>query len=211
MPFVTEQLWHQLPRAPADNNKAANALMLTDWPQMSDDEPLVTSDDAVDQFECFQELTRKIRNARAEYNVEPGKRISAVVIAAGDVRVSLENEIKSLVSLAKLDPAEVFVYEAGSAEAKKASEVESVQIVVRDGVEAYLPLSGLIDPEKERNRLEKQKEKLTREIQKLSGRLQSKGFIDKAPADVVAKAKTELAELEDQAAKVQSSLASLSQ
>jgi valyl-tRNA synthetase len=81
--------------------------------------------------------------------------------------------------------------------------------VVQDGVEAYLPLSGLIDPEKERQRLEKQSEKLAKEIQKLSGRLQSKGFVDKAPPAVVDKARSELAELEDQAAKIETSLAAL--
>jgi valyl-tRNA synthetase len=184
--------------------------MLSDWPQMDDQRPLVTSQEAVSQFECFQALTRKIRNARAEYNVEPGKRISAIVIASGDMLEMLRKETKSLVSLAKLDPAQVSLYESGSEAAKKAlNEVESVQLVVQDGVEAYLPFSGLIDPEKERKRLEKQNEKLSKEIQKLSGRLTSKGFTDKAPPEVVERARTELAELEDQAAKVQASLAAL--
>lgn len=211
MPYVTEKLWHHLPRPASDDNKAANALMLADWPQMNDESPLVTSDEAVAQFECFQALTRSIRNARAEYNVEPGKRISAVVIAKGELFSALEKEMKSLVALAKLDPESVAIYEAGSDAAREATAVESVQLVVQDGVEAYLPLSGLIDPEKERKRLEKQNEKLKKEIQKLAGRLQSKGFVDKAPPEVVDKAKAELAELEDQAAKVQSSLSSLLQ
>ena len=51
--------------------------------------------------------------------------------------------------------------------------------------------------------------KLAKEIEKLSGRLQSKGFVDKAPPAVVDKAKAELAELEDQASKVKSSLEAL--
>jgi valyl-tRNA synthetase len=132
------------------------------------------------------------------------------VIASGDILEMLRKETKSLVSLAKLDPAQVSLYESGSEAAKKAlNEVESVQLVVQDGVEAYLPLSGLIDPEKERKRLEKQNEKLSKEIQKLSGRLTSKGFTDKAPPEVVERARTDLAELEDQAAKVQASLAAL--
>jgi len=67
----------------------------------------------------------------------------------------------------------------------------------------------LIDPEKEKKRLAKQKEKLQKEIQKLAGRLQSKGFVDKAPESVVMKARSELAELEDQAAKIEASLSSL--
>eukprot|EP00544_Gedaniella_sp_CCMP2646_P006084 CAMPEP_0202496132 /NCGR_PEP_ID=MMETSP1361-20130828/19001_1 /ASSEMBLY_ACC=CAM_ASM_000849 /TAXON_ID=210615 /ORGANISM="Staurosira complex sp., Strain CCMP2646" /LENGTH=994 /DNA_ID=CAMNT_0049127377 /DNA_START=8 /DNA_END=2992 /DNA_ORIENTATION=+ len=209
MPYVTEQLWHHLPRAPATDERAAHALMLADWPQLDDETPLVTSDEAVHRFQCFQALTRSIRNARAEYNVEPGKRISAVIVAKGELLEALEAEAKSLVALAKLDPDQVTFYEAGSDEAKAATAEESVQLVVQDGVEAYLPLSGLIDPEKERQRLEKQSEKLAKEIQKLSGRLQSKGFVDKAPPAVVDKARSELAELEDQAAKIETSLAAL--
>ena len=210
MPFVTEQLWHHLPRAAYDKNRAADALMLSDWPQMDDSSPLITSETAVSQFECFQALTRKIRNARAEYNVEPGKRISAVIVASGDVLGVLKTEVKSLIALARLDPEQVLMLEANSAEAKDAMQQESVHLVVQDGVDAYLPMSGLIDPVKERLRLQKQNEKLTNEIKKLSSRLESAGFTDKAPPDVVEKAKSELAELQEQAAKVQSSLSALS-
>eukprot|EP00527_Entomoneis_sp_CCMP2396_P000385 CAMPEP_0198142364 /NCGR_PEP_ID=MMETSP1443-20131203/5168_1 /TAXON_ID=186043 /ORGANISM="Entomoneis sp., Strain CCMP2396" /LENGTH=389 /DNA_ID=CAMNT_0043805345 /DNA_START=52 /DNA_END=1221 /DNA_ORIENTATION=- len=209
MPYITERLWHHLPRAAAGEEQAAHSLMLADWPQMDDGTPLVTSEAAVDQFECFQALTRSIRNARAEYNVEPGKRISAVVIASGKMLEELEKEKLSLVFLARLDPDQVSIFEAGSDEAKAATAVESVQVVVRDGVEAYLPLSGLIDPVKERKRLEKQDERLQKEIEKLAGRLQSKGFVDKAPPAVVDKVKDDLAEMEDQASKVKASLEAL--
>jgi valyl-tRNA synthetase len=209
MPYVTEQLWHHLPRAPATEDQAAHSLMLSDWPQM-DDTPLITSSESERTFECFQALTRSIRNARAEYNVEPGKRISAVVIASGELRIELEKEIKSLVALARLDPDQVAVYESGSDEAKAAaSEEASVQLVLQDGIEAFLPLSGLIDPVKERARLEKQQEKLEKEIEKLALRLNAKGFVDKAPAAVVDKANEELAELKDQAKKVRNSLEAL--
>jgi valyl-tRNA synthetase len=208
MPFVTEQLWHHLPRSPK-TDQSVHALMLADWPQMNDNVPLVTNNEAVESFECFQDLTRSIRNARAEYNVEQGKRISATVIASGIMKDQLTQEMKSLVSLAKLDPLKVSIFESSSDEAKAAASIESVRIVVRDGVEAYLPLSGLIDPEKERKRLEKQAEKLGKEIDKLAARLQSKGFTDKAPPALVDQAKAELAELESQATKVKSSLLAL--
>ncbi|KAL7541655.1 hypothetical protein ACHAXR_011106 [Thalassiosira sp. AJA248-18] len=208
MPYVTEQLWHHLPRAPQADGTAANALMLADWPQM-DDTALVTDKDAIATFECFQALTRSIRNARAEYNVEQGKKISATIVASGHLKDAIEAEIKSLVMLAKLDPDSAAVVESGSDEAKAAAAGDSAQLVVQDGVEAYLPLSGLIDAEKEKQRLEKQATKLKVEIGKLAGRLQSKGFVDKAPPAVVDKARAELAELEDQASKVQASLDAL--
>jgi valyl-tRNA synthetase len=212
MPYVTEHLWHHLPRQPATDNgeKAANSLMLADWPKMNDDSPLVNSKEAVDMFESFQALTGRIRNARAEYNVDPAKKISAVIVASGELFEMFESEMKSLVTLAKLDPDQVSVVLPGSEKAIAAAASESVQLVVRDGVEAFLPLSGLIDPEKERKRLHKQNDKLTIEIEKLSGRLQSKGFVDKAPKDVVDRVKAELVELQDQAAKVRSSLEALS-
>mmetsp|Transcript_23181 Transcript_23181/g.37623 ORF Transcript_23181/g.37623 Transcript_23181/m.37623 type:complete len:417 (+) Transcript_23181:373-1623(+) len=209
MPYVTEQLWHHLPRAPKTDDMAANALMLADWPQMDDNAPLVTDKDAIATFEVFQALTRSIRNARAEYNVEQGKKISATIVASGHLKEAIEAEVKSLVMLAKLDPEQVAVVESGSEEAKEVSAGDSAQLVVQDGVEAYLPLSGLIDVEKEKARLEKQSTKLAKEIEKLAGRLQSKGFVDKAPPAVVDKARAELAELEDQASKVQSSLETL--
>lgn len=210
MPYVTEQLWHHLPRAPPTSEQAAHSLMLADWPQMDDTSPLVTDSEAVATFECFQALTRSIRNARAEYNVEPGKKIRAVVVAGGKLRIEFEKEKKSLVALARLDPDQVAIYEAGSPEAKAVLEEACVQLVIQDGVEAYLPLSGLIDPVKERARLEKQSKKLTIEIEKLGGRLQSKGFVDKAPPELVDVARAELKELEDQLEKVKTSLAGLS-
>ena len=209
MPYVTEQMWHHLPRSGKTDDQAAHALMLADWPQMNDESPLVTDPEAVSTFECFQALTRSIRNARAEYNVEQGKKISATIVASGSLREEITKEIKSLVLLAKLDPDQVQVYELGSDEAKLASAVESVQLVVQDGVEAYLPLAGLIDPEKERKRLERQATKIGKEIDKLGGRLKSKGFVDKAPPALVEKARNELAELEDQATKIQASLEAL--
>ena len=90
-----------------------------------------------------------------------------------------------------------------------ANNEEYIQLVASMGVEAYLPLSGLIDPVKERQRLERQETKLAKEIEKLSARLGSSGFVDKAPAAVVEKARGELKELEEQMGKVKTGLDTL--
>jgi len=133
-------------------------------------------------------------------------------VAPENLKDDIERELKSLVALARLDPNEVSVVASGSDESIAAANNDnSVQLVVQDGVEVFLPLSGLIDPEKERARLEKQQGKLQIEIQKLAGRLQSKGFVDKAPTAVVDKAKAELKELETQAKMVEESLEALPQ
>ncbi|TYK30353.1 valine--tRNA ligase [Cucumis melo var. makuwa] len=74
MPFVTEELWQALP-----NRK--EALIISHWPQIS----LPRQASAVKKFENLKLLTKAIRNARAEYSVEPAKRISASIVASEEV------------------------------------------------------------------------------------------------------------------------------
>ena len=62
------------------------------------------------------------------------------------------------------------------------------------GIEIYLPLSGLIDMEKEIARLEKEVEKAQQEIARVEGKLHNEGFIAKAPAAVIEKEKEKLAQ-----------------
>lgn len=58
-------------------------------------------------------------------------------------------------------------------------------------------MKGLIDTAKERERIEKAKTALEKEIARTSGKLNNKGFLAKAPEDVVAKEKEKLAEFEE--------------
>jgi valyl-tRNA synthetase len=167
---------------------------------------LVKDKDAIATFECLQALTHSICNTQVEYNVKQGKKVGATIVALGHLEDSTEAEIKLLVMLVKLDPNEVAVLGAGSNEAKEAAASNLVQHAVQNGVEAYIPLSGLIDTKKERQRLEEQPTKLIKKIEKLGGRFNAKGFVDKVPPVVVIKVRAELAKLEDQASKVHASL-----
>ena len=76
-------------------------------------------------------------------------------------------------------------------------------------MEAYLPLSEMVDADKERARLGRQRDTLEASIAKVSARLDSPGFADKAPAAVVDKAKAELAEQRETLAGVVSALEQL--
>lgn len=74
---------------------------------------------------------------------------------------------------------------------------ENALAAVVTGMEVYLELKGLIDTAKERERIEKAKAALEKEIARTSGKLNNKGFLSKAPEDVVAKEKEKLAEFEE--------------
>ena len=199
MPFVTENLWQHIP-------KEGESLMLADWPLM-EGEVLEKGEEAVKKFELFQALVRSIRNARAEYNVDQGKKIPADFVVAEGMVELVGGEMASIVLLCRMDADDIRLHGAGSDEAKALERGEgNVRLVAEGGSEVYIARGGLIDKEKELARLKKADKKLEKEIEKLEKRLNGKGFADKAPKAVVDKARDELRELVEQKGKIEESL-----
>jgi len=205
MPFITEELWQRLPHE-------GPALMISSWPQV-DDQALPRDLEAEGRFSSVQSLVRAVRNARAEYRVEGSKKVAASVVATDALVDALQQEALAVATLARVDPDELRIHAreaaAGGVSEIGVDEASSVRLVVEEGLEAYVPLATLIDPVKERARLSKQKKKLDADIGKLAARLGSEGFTGKAPPELVAKARSELADMEQQLAAVESSLEAL--
>jgi valyl-tRNA synthetase len=192
VPYVTEEVWRSTPHR-------GETLMLQKWPTLN--APVDST--SIAQFELLQSIVRSIRNARQEYAVEPARRVPATIVVINDAdRASLAAELAVVASLARLDlDSETCVVSSPPAEALE-NPASFVQQVVADGVEVYLPLAGIVDPAKESARLEKQTEKLEKEIGGLAGRLSSPKFVEKAPEEVVRKSEAELAELRERLAAV---------
>jgi valyl-tRNA synthetase len=191
VPYVTEEVWQALPHR-------GEALIGQDWPALN----AHVDTDAVNAFENLQKVVTRIRNARAEYSVEPAKRIPAYVVCAdAALNAELAAEINVIATLARLNIDECSVSTAPPAAFADAPE-NFVQIIINEQLEAYLPLAGLADPVKEIARLTKQQTKMEKEIAGLAGRVNSPSFTDKAPPAVVDKARKELSDLEEQLAAV---------
>ncbi|MCP4409420.1 MAG: hypothetical protein GY807_17055 [Gammaproteobacteria bacterium] len=146
------------------------------------------------------EVIRTIRNIRSEYNVEPGKRITAH-IAAGEHKEMLARHKDILALLARLDEDALILEETLSTKPE-----QSISQVMSGGIEIYLPLAGMIDLEAERNRTQKDLDQLQKRIAGSKAKLSNTGFTEKAPPAVVEKERERLADLELQAAKVQKRL-----
>ncbi|XP_048229776.1 valine--tRNA ligase, chloroplastic/mitochondrial 2 isoform X2 [Ricinus communis] len=169
MPFVTEELWQALPRR-------KEALIVSSWPQIS----LPRNANTIKKFENFQALTRAIRNARAEYSVEPAKRISASIVASEEVIQYISTEKEALALLSRLDLQNVFFTDSPPGDAN-----QSVHLVASEGLEAYLPLADMVDISAEVDRLSKRLSKMQSEYDGLVARLKSPKFVERAPEDVV--------------------------
>jgi valyl-tRNA synthetase len=137
-----------------------------------------------------------VRNIRSEMNIKPGERIAVHVAAdAGMQKIFAENKAQVL----KLARASDLVLGV-SLDVPKAS----AKAVIAGNAEVAIPLEGLIDFEKERERLKNQLAKLETERQRLNGQLSNQNFIERAPVEKVQ-------ELRDRAAEIEQHLSALTQ
>ena len=179
MPFVTEAIWQNLPGM-ADGERA---LIVTRWPRPSG----LSDAQADDAFGRIQEIVRSVRNARTEYDVQPGKRIPAH-ISAGDYAPVLADNLPLLALLGRTDAANTVI--GGELPAPD----KAVTLAV-GGVTVYLPLAGLVDFAAERARLGKEMENIDKQVQRIEGLLGNPGFTEKAPAAVIERERAKLGEL----------------
>jgi valyl-tRNA synthetase len=184
MPFVTEEIWQYLKAAWPGGGAWEESLMITRWPQpdKAQLDPAAEAD-----MVLLMDLIRQIRNARTEFEVTPGKPIPAIVIGSRKLEV-FEEQRGLLIFLARLDADQLSLLRSLDEKPRKA-----VALVAAEGVEAYLPLAGLVDLQQEAARLRKQMADLEREIQRAEGMLANEGFTAKAPPHVIQQQRDKLA------------------
>ena len=197
MPFISERLWQAMPHR-------GISLAMRSWPETD----AVVDDDSLMFVDVLQSIVRAVRNARAEYHVDQGRSIpGSVVIPDRQLLEVIQSEADVVTLLAKMRSDQTdFV---ASLPDGAATKEEMITLIVKNGIEVVLPMSGLFDPAKERERLEKQKAKVAKEFEGLQKRLQNESFLQKAPADVVDAVRSKCHEAEAQLAQISSKIASL--
>jgi len=223
MPYLTETLWQLIPHD-------GESIMLADWPQMQEigsaeeedvidaegmESKLVLDLEATKNFGTLQALVHSIRNARAEYNVDAGKKIPCILrLHRPAIHSLMQSERGILALLGRVDDVQLQILPVvSSSTSNEIPEVVAagpcVHLVVEEGVEVFLPQAGLVDTVKEKMRLGKQAEKLCKAVEGMQTRLQSAGFVDRAPAHLVEEARNNLRDLQEQLAAVEKSLEAL--
>jgi valyl-tRNA synthetase len=201
MPFVTEEIWQHLKATrPNSDSFQGEALMISPWPQASGAQ---LDAGAEGDMVLLMDLIRQIRNARAEFDVTPGKRIPAIV-AGGDKLSMLGAQQGLLAFLGKVDADQLTLTDTLEDKPQKA-----VALVAAEGVEAYLPLAGLVDLEQEIGRLRKALADTDREIQRAEAKLANEGFVTKAPQHVVQQQRDRLEEQKERRARLEARLQTL--
>jgi valyl-tRNA synthetase len=189
MPFITEELWHKM----AEDHGGRNYdLIVAKWP-----EPKTEVDaEAKAEVDWLIRLISATRTAKVELNIPPGTKMFAFV---RDGDSALQDRI------ARQTPALDRVGRLENISFDPAPEGATAQIVIDDAT-YVLPLAGAIDIDAEKGRLTKALEASQKEAKSLNGRLSNPNFVEKAKPEAVDKARSDLAEKEAEAERLQAAL-----
>mgnify|MGYP004722430579 FL=1 len=196
MPFITEEIFSSLPHLPGD----AESIMISRYPTGRSDLEFPVE---AGEMERVLELIRAIRNRRAEMNIAPSRK-AAVFIETRYADAFNSATAPFFARLASASGIEV----AESFPAGRVSADTCVQVVT-PAATAYLPLSDLVDYEKERARLTAEIAKVSAEVERLDKKLSNQGFVAKAPAAVVDAERAKLAAAHEKLTATEAALAKL--
>jgi valyl-tRNA synthetase len=187
MPFITEEIWQNL-KGYLDYDMA-ESIMVSPYPTTAvgdgdSREGLEIDAEAEKQMAVVIDIVRAIRNARAEFRVEPSRWIEAFVVAE-QTRPAIETQAQAIETLARVRPLTIIGNEA--------VRPDKAKTLVLDGAEVILPMAGMVDLEAERARLQKEIDGNQAEIARIEARLKDESFLSKAPADVVEREREKLA------------------
>jgi valyl-tRNA synthetase len=178
MPFISEEIWQALP-----GKKDAPTIMLAEYPSFRDDRSFP---EAAANMERVMAVISCIRNIRGEMEVPPSREIAAILSCGSPASQQLMKHSEvAIVSLARLSSLAI---------GERIEKPEDASIQVTGDVQIYVPLKGLVDVEEEERRLTKEIGKIAKDIEFLAKKLENPSFVERAPAEVVAKEREKLAE-----------------
>ncbi|MBN1643642.1 MAG: valine--tRNA ligase [Dehalococcoidales bacterium] len=192
MPFVTEELWQNLKnRLPAKWQKT-DSIMIAKYPKV-DKKAFDAETESL--IEAIIDMTRAVRNIRAENKVEVNKWVAADIYA-GKLAPVLIPYSSAIQTLAKIKPLDFkFTRLSGTMDEKFA-------VAVLKDSDVVVPMASMIDLAAEKEKLRKEIDQLTADITRLEVLLQSESFLNKAPAAVVAREKDRLTERKEHLARL---------
>ncbi len=187
MPFITEEIWQAL--------KGGTPLMLQRFPvyEAELDYPAEEAD-----FEKIIAAIKAVRNRRAEMNVPPSKK--AELFIETDEVETFRKGVMFFERLAYASKVEI---------TKEDPQIADAVACVTDSARLFIPLSEIIDKDKELARLNKEKAAVEKDITIISGKLNNPGFLAKAPAQLVENEKAKLAKAKEKLAKIEQSISTL--
>ncbi len=188
MPFITEKVYASMPHGEGD----PEMLIAAPWPCASDLARFI-DDEAEASIKAVIEVVGAVRSARSRYGVSPKEMLSVCVKAPAAKAKRVLDQVSLISSLAHASS-----LSASEAETKPAQAVVGI---VSD-MEVYTDLAGFVDFAEEKAKLERERKKLSADLEKLEKKLSNPGFLAKAAQEIIDKDTMKRNELRDQLEKI---------
>ncbi len=200
MPFLTEELWQSLPPEARAGQGGAPAASIMTAPFPVPDRGLI--DPAAEQeMQAVMDLILAVRNIRGVMNIPPSAQLTVLVRsedrAAGERLAGHGRYVRTLARAAEL--------QVGT----DVNKPKAAATAVIRGAEVYVPLEGVIDLAAERERLQREIEKTSEDIELFAKKLANRNFVERAPKAVVEKDTARFEELKVMRRALEQSLAML--
>jgi valyl-tRNA synthetase len=193
MPFLTEEIWQQLPKA----SGVPQSIMITLYPVRD----VRFHDDASEaSMALVQKIIVAIRSIRTERKIPSAARPPVLLAVTDDYKKTILEGYKTLIA-EQGRCGEVRVRRSGSSFSGEFVLSKMARAMAGD-VEVMLPLEGLVDTNSELAKLQKDKLKLDGDIAYVLRKLSDGKYLSRAPLEVIDKDKAKLAELEAALAKL---------
>ena len=166
IPYITDEIYRNLPTADG-------TIMTKEFPRYN--AKLAYKKDA-QAFEGIMDIIKAVRAVKTELDCPPSKKVNLFITTAEGKRLITLNED----SILKLAGAKEIKFIATAQEAGENAVTKVLPICT-----LYIPMGELVDIEKEKARLTAELENVTAEIARADGKLQNQGFLSKAPKQLV--------------------------
>ncbi|MEE8410669.1 MAG: valine--tRNA ligase, partial [Myxococcota bacterium] len=200
VPFITETLWERLQeqapkRGIEDELPPSDLCIQARWPERHES----WENEALEaEIASVKDVIGRLRELRSRHDIPPKKELPAAVRTGSEARALLERHAHLIKDMARLSSLDV---------GEEVTPPDNAATQVSGGLEIFL--GGVLDPKKERARLEKTRDKILEDVERGKKKLSNEKFISKAPADVVEGERRKVAELNAQLAAVMKNLESL--
>lgn len=203
VPFLSEEIWSLLvevapKRGLPSPTEASESVCIAQWPEF--DECLVNA--AIEsQFAEFQAVLGAVREIRSRQNIAMKESLEFRVTCSDEVAGRLKAMQPYFAKMANADASQL----GPSATAPEVPASISLAGKLA-GIEVHVDVSEYIDVEAEKKRLTGERDKLTKYVGSISGKLKNEKFVANAPADVVNAERAKLADAQKQLESIASAL-----
>ncbi|MEA3500152.1 MAG: valine--tRNA ligase [Candidatus Marinimicrobia bacterium] len=167
-PFITEEIWNSI------KSENESDIIISDWPNFQKE---FINKQIEDEMKLVMEIITAIRTIRSEMTVPPSKKANVLIKDKFEKYKNILNKNSDYItSLGKIENLTID---------KNIKKPNLSATAVVENLQIYIPLEGLIDIDKEKQRLEKEIGNFKGRLKAVQGKLQNPNFVKRAPENIV--------------------------